>query len=86
MVYTDPDGEFIVAAIIVVAIIGGVVNVGIQAATGNIDFNQAGWGWDMAAAFGIGAAAGAVSVMVPQALGTFAGYELTTATGAVVSS
>jgi RHS repeat-associated protein len=83
--YTDPSGDLIFVPILIAAAIGGVVNVGIQSINGNINYNKSGWGWDVAAAFGIGAAAGAVSVAVPQALGTFMGYGLTTATGGIAS-
>jgi hypothetical protein len=83
--YTDPSGDLIFVPILIAAAIGGVVNVDIQSLNGNIDYNKSGWGWDVATAFGIGAAAGAVSVAVPQAMGTFMGYGLTTATGGLAS-
>jgi len=51
--YTDPDGEWI--HIVVGAVVGGAINLGIKAYQGKIDS----WG-DGFMAFGIGAAAGAV--------------------------
>ncbi|GHT84110.1 hypothetical protein FACS18947_1080 [Bacteroidia bacterium] len=51
--YTDPDGEWI--HIVIGAVVGGVINLGIKAYQGKINS----WG-DGFAAFGIGAAAGAI--------------------------
>ncbi|MDR1458848.1 MAG: hypothetical protein LBI60_01345, partial [Bacteroidales bacterium] len=51
--YTDPDGEF--WHIVIGAVVGGVINLGIKAYQGKINS----WG-DGFAAFGIGAAAGAI--------------------------
>ena len=54
--YVDPDGESIIGAIIVGAIIGGVVNLATKAHSGQIhNF------WDGFKAFSIGAAAGGVA-------------------------
>lgn len=53
LIYTDPDGEWI--HIVIGAIVGGVINLGIKAYQGKINS----WG-DGFAAFGIGAAAGAI--------------------------
>jgi hypothetical protein len=83
VVGVDPDGELFFVPILIGALIGGAINVGIGIATGSIDFNKAGWGWNLAASFGIGAAAGAAAVIAPQLIGTVGGFGLTTSTGAV---
>lgn len=55
LAYVDPSGEFFWIPIVVGAVIGGVVNLGIKASQGQIN------SWvDGLAAFGIGAVAGAV--------------------------
>ena len=55
LTYVDPSGEFFWIPIVVGAVIGGVVNLGIKASQGQIN------SWvDGLAAFGIGAVAGAV--------------------------
>lgn len=55
LTYVDPSGEFFWIPIVVGAVIGGVVNLGVKASQGQIN------SWvDGLAAFGIGAVAGAV--------------------------
>lgn len=55
LAYVDPSGEFFWIPIVVGAVIGGVVNLGIKASQGQIN------SWvDGLAAFGIGAVAGAI--------------------------
>jgi hypothetical protein len=85
VVGVDPDGELFFVPILIGALIGGAINVGVGIATGSIDFNKAGWGWNLAASFGIGAAAGAAAVIAPQLIGTIGNVALTTSTGAVAS-
>jgi hypothetical protein len=59
--FTDPNGHFFWIPVLVGAIIGGTINLGIQMFSGKIHN-----GWDALAAFGIGALAGGLSMAVPQ--------------------
>ena len=78
--YVDPDGNLFFVPILIGAAIGGAINLGIQAAQGNI--NSVG---DGLVAFGIGALAGGAAVAAPQLIGSLAGVGLTTATGGVAA-
>ncbi|MEM9931355.1 MAG: RHS repeat-associated core domain-containing protein, partial [Bacteroidota bacterium] len=80
VIYVDPDGRLFFVPILVGAVIGGAINLGIQAVQGNIQSVGDGF-----AAFGIGAVAGAAAVVAPQVIGSLAGVGLTTATGGVAA-
>ncbi len=80
IIYVDPDGNLFFVPILIGAAIGGAINLGIQAAQGNI--NSVG---DGLVAFGIGALAGGAAVAAPQLIGSLAGVGLTTATGGVAA-
>lgn len=83
LVYNDPDGEWI--HIVIGAALGGVINLGVKALQGKIHNFK-----DGAVAFGIGAAAGAITAatggLATSALGlsaaSFAGGAVAGATGA----
>jgi RHS repeat-associated protein len=83
LVYSDPDGEWI--HIVIGAALGGVINLGVKALQGKIHNFK-----DGAVAFGIGAAAGAITAatggLATSALGlsaaSFAGGAVAGATGA----
>ena len=68
--YTDPDGN--IWHIVIGAIVGGVVNLGVKAYQGKIDN-----GWDALAAFGIGAVGGAVTAATGGAAATAFGLGST---------
>jgi len=78
LVYVDPDGEFI--HIIVGAIIGGAVNLTVKIIQGKVD-NV----WDGVAAFGIGAAGGAVVAATGGAVLTATGLTASSVLGGAVS-
>lgn len=63
--FTDPSGNYAVVDDIVAAVIGGLINLGVNIYQGNIKGNF----WDVigkgAAAFGSGAAAGTLSLYGP---------------------
>lgn len=67
LVYMDPSGEFFLIDDLVLGIIGGVINLGVNIFTGNIHGNV----WQMigqgAAAFGSGFVAGAIAEYGPAA-------------------
>ncbi|MDO9154105.1 MAG: RHS repeat-associated core domain-containing protein, partial [Paludibacter sp.] len=82
--YTDPSGEF--WHIVIGAAIGGVVNLAIQIAAGNVSN-----GWDALGAFGIGAAVGGLSAAggawvagAVKAAGIITGAAIGAASGAVL--
>ncbi|MDX2282842.1 MAG: RHS repeat-associated core domain-containing protein [Bacteroidia bacterium] len=80
MRFTDPSGEIIWVPILIGALAGGLINLGIQAVVGNVGNLQ-----DGIVAFGIGAVAGGVGVLVPQVIGVAGGIGLTTASGGVAA-
>ncbi len=74
----DPDGR--IWHIVIGAVIGGVVNLGVKAFQGKINS----WG-DGFAAFGIGAAGGALTAATGGAIAASAGLSVSTVAGGVVA-
>ncbi|TLU98952.1 FG-GAP-like repeat-containing protein [Dyadobacter luticola] len=78
LVYTDPDGEWV--HIVIGAAVGGVVNLGLKAFQGKIHSFK-----DGAIAFGIGAAAGAVTAATGGAATSALGLSAASFTGGAVA-